>query len=130
MRLSLLGEVLKNITRRASTIKYPVARELTVAPGSRGRHYADLTKCTGCSLCAIDCPANAIAMEKLPQPLKHNPRGVFPVVDYGKCVFCYQCVFVCPVKAYVTTEVFEMADYSTDVSRDSSLSTLQSGESP
>ncbi len=129
MSLSLLGEVLRNIVRRPSTLKYPRVRELTVAPGSRGRHYADLAKCTGCTLCAIDCPANAIVMEKLPQPLKHNPRGVFPVVDYGKCVFCYQCVFVCPVKAYVSTEVFEMADYSTSSSRDFSLGTLEPGGS-
>lgn len=130
MRLSLLSEVLRNIARRPSTLRYPVAREVTVAPGSRGRHHADLTRCIGCSLCAVDCPANAITMEKLPQPLKHNPRGVYPVVDYGKCVFCYQCVFVCPVKAYVTTELFEMADYGTGTSRDLSLSTIQPGGAP
>ncbi|MCX8208047.1 MAG: 4Fe-4S binding protein [Sulfolobales archaeon] len=127
MKLSVLSEALRNLVRRPSTIRYPVARELTVAPGSRGRHYADLMKCIGCSLCAIDCPANAIAMEKLPQPLKHNPRSQYPVVDYGKCVFCYQCVFVCPVKAYVTSEVFEMADYSIYTSRDLSLATIKSG---
>lgn len=128
-RLSILREVIANLTRRPSTIKYPVAREVTVAPGSRGRQYADLMKCIGCSLCAIDCPANAIVMEKLPEPLKHNPRGVFPVVDYGKCIFCYQCVFVCPVKAYITTDAFELADYSTFTSRESSLSTIASGGS-
>ena len=128
MKLSVLSEALRNLIRRPSTIKYPVARELTVAPGSRGRHYADLMKCIGCSLCAIDCPANAIAMEKLPQPLKHNPRSQYPVVDYGKCVFCYQCVFVCPVKAYSTSEIFEMADYGVYTSRDLSLATIRSGE--
>lgn len=127
MGLSILGEVLRNLLKKSVTIRYPVVREVTVAPAYRGRHYADLMKCTGCSLCAIDCPANAIVMEKLSQQLKHNPRGIYPVVDYGKCVFCYQCVFVCPVKAYVTTEVFEMADYSTSNSRNLSLSTLSPG---
>jgi len=127
MRLSLIREVLKNIARRPSTLAYPVRREVTVAPGHRGRHYANLTKCIGCSLCAVDCPANAITMEKLPQYLKHNPRGVYPVVDYGKCVFCYQCVFVCPVKAYVTSEHFEMADYVTTTSRELSLSSIRVG---
>ncbi|MCX8184422.1 MAG: NADH-quinone oxidoreductase subunit I [Sulfolobales archaeon] len=128
MRLSILSEALRNLVRKPSTVKYPVTRELTVAPDSRGRHYANLMKCIGCSLCAIDCPANAIAMEKLPQTLKHNPRSQYPVVDYGKCVFCYQCVFICPVKAYVTTEIFEMADYSIHTSRDLSLATMKSSE--
>lgn len=127
MRLSILREALKNLAKRPSTIKYPAVRESTVAPGFRGRHYSDLMKCIGCSLCAIDCPANAIVMEKLPQPVKHNPRGIFPVVDYGKCVYCYQCVFVCPVKAYIATDAFETADYSTSTSRDLSLSTINPG---
>lgn len=129
MKLGILREAIKNLIKRPSTIKYPAVRELTIAPGFRGRQYADLMKCIGCSLCAIDCPANAISMDKLPQPMKHNTRGIFPVVDYGKCVFCYQCVFVCPVKAYIATDVFEIADYSTSTSRDLSLSTISSGVS-
>lgn len=129
MRLALLREILANLVRKPVTLKYPVAREVTVAPGFRGKHYADLMKCIGCSLCAVDCPANAITMEKLPQPLKQNQRGIFPVVDYGKCVFCYQCVFVCPVKAYIVTEVFEMADHVIGTSRDISLSTIKGGGS-
>jgi NADH-quinone oxidoreductase subunit I len=119
----LLKEVLTNIGKKPITIEYPKVRT-PVTPDQRGRHYADLSKCIGCSLCFIDCPSNAIKMEKLPQKVPKNPRGIYPVVDYGKCIFCYQCVFVCPVKAYVTSNEFELAGSELGTSREFSLATL------
>ena len=63
-------------------------------------------------------------MEKLPKQLPHNKRGIFPVIDYGKCLFCYQCVFVCPVKAYVVTTEYELAGAELENSEQLSLKTL------
>ncbi|MDQ1281439.1 MAG: NADH-quinone oxidoreductase subunit [Thermoproteota archaeon] len=36
----------------------------------------------------------------------------YPVVDFGKCVFCYQCVRVCPTQAYVTSNMYNLASFA------------------
>jgi len=66
MGVPLLKEVLKSIFSKPATIQYPKEKTV-IEPDARGRHYADLQKCIGCSLCMIDCPANAIKMEKIPE---------------------------------------------------------------
>lgn len=121
--LKILGEVLSNIFRRAVTIEYPRKPPLALQE-FRGRQYADLSKCTGCSLCAVECPTNAIAMNALPAKLKHNPRSLYPVIDYGRCIFCYRCVDVCPFKAYLASNYFEMASDKLPNSSELSLNTM------
>lgn len=110
MKLSVLKEALLNMIRKPVTIGYPInKKDLMTTNSYRGVHYVDFSRCTGCSLCAIDCPSNAIQMMKIELQLKANPKNLYPVIDYEKCVFCYHCVFICPVKAYITTNNFELA---------------------
>jgi len=127
MRLPLLKEVLKSIISKPATIQYP-KEETPIEPDARGRHYADLQKCIGCSLCMIDCPANAIKMEKIPevyeQP-KRNPKKIYPVIDYFKCIYCYRCVSICPTDAYVTTPEYRLGSARPIYSRTLSLNTLK-----
>ncbi|MEY4531057.1 MAG: hypothetical protein RLZZ156_1778, partial [Deinococcota bacterium] len=53
--------------------------------------------CTGCQLCAIDCPFDAIVMVPGANP---NPRYTeLAVVNDDKCAECGICVGACPFHA-------------------------------
>lgn len=123
--MSVVREVLKNLLSKPATVEYP-RRPTPVEKDFRGRHYADLKKCIGCGLCAIECPSNCIAMEKLPEgvKLKHNPRGLYPNIRYNSCVFCYRCVRVCPVDAYITTSDYTLSLAEEVFSKELTLQTL------
>ncbi|NPA96760.1 MAG: 4Fe-4S dicluster domain-containing protein [Crenarchaeota archaeon] len=124
--MRIAGEVLRNLFRKPATIQYP-KQQTQIEPDARGRHFADLKKCIGCSLCAMDCPSKAIVMKKLPEDKKppQNRRGLYPVINYLNCIYCYRCVTICPVKAYVTSSEYRLATESKVLtSEELSLSTL------
>ncbi len=125
---SLLGQVIRWFFRRPVTIHYPY-QETSVEKDIRGRHYVDLRKCIGCSLCARECPAFAIKMEKAPEGvvLPRNKRGLIPVIYYAPCIFCYRCVTVCPTNAFITTQDYHLSGPSKTDSRELSLKTLEEG---
>jgi NADH-quinone oxidoreductase subunit I len=56
---------------------------------------------------------------------KKNPRGIYPVINYFRCVFCYRCVAVCPTYAYITTNTYELSSPTMITSEELSLSTLK-----
>ncbi len=125
-KLKLLGLSLRNFLKGPATVEYPRV-PAPVEPDYRGRHYADLRKCTGCSVCAIECPANAIEMVEVPSGYEvpaSNRRRVYPLIDYGKCVFCYRCVAVCPFSAYVVSNEYKLAGPEKPDSGPLSLDTL------
>ena len=53
--------------------------------------YKITDACKGCSLCAKNCPVNAISGE---------PKKKF-VIDQAKCIKCGACITKCPFKAIV-----------------------------
>lgn len=78
--------------------------ELGSSQSYRGLHRVDPSKCTGCGLCALECPSEAIQMKVLNDSQKSMGRlKRLPVIHYYLCIFCYHCVDVCPRKAYITS---------------------------
>lgn len=86
-----LAGMFQDITR--SLVKHPVTEQTpSIAPlRLRGKLEFTAEGCTGCALCAKDCPANAIELIRL------DERGKRFVIRYSidRCTFCGQCVSSC-----------------------------------
>ena len=125
---AILDLIIGNLFKKPATVEYP-RKQTIIEPDFRGRHYADLTKCTGCTRCALECPADAIEMIQIPGGYagipRANVRRIYPLIDYNKCVYCYRCVTVCPFNAYIYTSEYRLADSAKKLnSSELSLSTL------
>ncbi len=121
----MIQQVLRSITRKAATVKYPFGKA-PMPPHFRGRltFYAD--KCIGCRLCMKDCPTNAINIRKIAD------KQFEADIDMGKCIYCAQCVDSCPKKALESTSDFELAQIDRDklkVTYDSPRKASPAGES-
>jgi formate hydrogenlyase subunit 6/NADH:ubiquinone oxidoreductase subunit I len=87
---AMRGDVLNSLFRKPATERYPFERN--AAPEQlRGLLHWDSENCTGCGLCAKDCPAQAIEMIVLDRKAKRF------VMHYqiDCCTFCAQCVSSC-----------------------------------
>jgi formate hydrogenlyase subunit 6/NADH:ubiquinone oxidoreductase subunit I len=104
----MFGDILESLFRRPATQRYPTIRH--DAPARfRGKLAWDGQKCTGCSLCAKDCPSNAIDVIVLDRAKKQY------VVRYhiDRCTFCAQCVVNCRFKCMeMSSDQWEMAALS------------------
>jgi ech hydrogenase subunit F len=94
-------EAFSNLFKKRATELYP-AVPASVAEGFRGKQVLDLKNCISCTLCARECPANAIEMVIVDGKKR-------PLIHLDKCVFCYVCADVCPRKVFHTSKVFELA---------------------
>ena len=91
MKIGLMfRDIFGSLFRRPATENYPFERQ--VAP-ERLRSFLELDtdKCTGCGLCAMDCPAWAIEVNVLDRKEK---RFIF-TYRVDQCIFCGQCVETC-----------------------------------
>ncbi len=87
---TMFSDISRSLFRRPATEAYPAER--TEAPSHlRGLLHLELSSCTGCGLCAMDCPANAIQVTMLDRKAKRF------VMDYhiDRCAFCGQCTQSC-----------------------------------
>lgn len=87
---TMFNDVATSLFRKPVTERYPFERK---DPPERFRGCLIWTadNCTGCGLCAMDCPANAIEMIVLDKKAKRF------VLHYhlDRCTFCAQCVHSC-----------------------------------
>ena len=94
-------EALCNLFKKRATQKYPEV-PASVAENFRGKQVLDLKNCISCTLCARECPSNAIEMVMVDEKKR-------PLIHLDKCIFCYRCADVCPRKVFQTSKVFELA---------------------
>jgi formate hydrogenlyase subunit 6/NADH:ubiquinone oxidoreductase subunit I len=67
-----------------------------------GKIVLDATRCTGCGVCAAQCPTNALADLKVTSSCQL-------VFRQESCVGCGQCVDVCPERCLHLTKVLEVS---------------------
>jgi len=88
----LIPYVWRTLWGKAATISFPFG-PLSLPSSYRGRVAVDIAACRGCGLCARDCPAGALTVERQGQ------RGVRIVHCYDRCTSCGQCELGCKDKA-------------------------------
>ncbi|MBD3159490.1 MAG: 4Fe-4S dicluster domain-containing protein [Candidatus Lokiarchaeota archaeon] len=104
--MKLLTDALKELFRKASTLKYPFERK-EVPKDFRGRPVWDMKTCIGCGACERICPGEAIKMEG------RRDEATIIYLQH-RCLFCGQCADTCPVDAISMSEEYELAGYDTD----------------
>ncbi len=105
--------------RKPITIQYPDRTKQPVVAmlpaRSRGILEVDAGLCTGCSMCAKQCPIDCIHIEiKKDEETKQRMLTRFEI-DVAKCMFCGLCVEACPSGGLRHSHEFEGAMY--DVGR-------------
>jgi len=101
--------------RKPITIQYPDRTKLPVTSmlpaRSRGTLEMDAGLCTGCTMCAKQCPIDCIHIEvQKDEETKQRMLTSF-VIDAAKCMFCGLCVEACPSGAIRHSHEFEGAMY-------------------
>lgn len=84
--MKILSLLLKNLTRRAATVRFP--EQPPVGSDYRGLVQFDATRCTGCAMCKYRCTSRAITFRNSKTEYKwgYNP---------AQCTFCGRCVDGC-----------------------------------
>ena len=87
---TLFGDLARSLFARPATRRYPHERA-AVPQQLRSALRWDPARCTGCSMCIRDCPADAIELITLDKASKRF------VLRYhvDRCTFCGQCVQTC-----------------------------------
>jgi formate hydrogenlyase subunit 6/NADH:ubiquinone oxidoreductase subunit I len=91
---SMFGEIFKSVFRKPATVQYPFGDRQPVPERLRGVVRYNPEKCTGCTLCMMDCPANAIEIIAVDKP---NKRFIMRF-HADRCSYCAQCVVNCRFK--------------------------------
>ncbi|MFC1914243.1 4Fe-4S dicluster domain-containing protein [Chloroflexota bacterium] len=78
-------------------------RELLRRLSPLGKVELDSSRCTGCGLCAVECPTGALVISS------GEEADAFKLIfKHGNCVACGLCVEICPEKCLRMERVIEL----------------------
>ncbi len=105
--------VFRRLFTPAVTIQYPEERP-RLAPRYRGRIVLTRDpdgqeRCVACSLCAVVCPTDCIALQKAEDDAGRWYPEFFRI-NFSRCIFCGLCEEACPTEAIQLTADFEMGE--------------------
>lgn len=87
---SMFSDVVPSLFRAPATERYPFERR--AAPERlRGLVAWQRETCTGCGMCATDCPSQAIELVVFDK----KTRSIVLVLHVDRCTFCGQCTYSC-----------------------------------
>ena len=78
-------------------------RELLKLASPLGKVTLDSSKCTGCGLCASDCPTRALAI------LASEENDTYQLLfKHNLCIACGQCLEICPEQCLYLERTLEL----------------------
>jgi formate hydrogenlyase subunit 6/NADH:ubiquinone oxidoreductase subunit I len=106
---TMLGDVTTSLFRRNATRPYPFQKQAAPARLRGALQFINREACTGCGMCAKDCPALALEVIVLDKAAK---RFVMAYHE-DRCTFCAQCVASCNHDCLVmSSDDWELSGYS------------------
>ncbi|MFP3896974.1 MAG: 4Fe-4S binding protein [Anaerolineales bacterium] len=100
--LHLLPQLCRTLRSEPITVRFPFG-EMELPSYYRGQVVVDPDLCRGCGLCARDCPAAALELQR-------EGRDKYRLVYYpARCAYCGQCEESCPADALTLINEYEKA---------------------
>jgi NADH-quinone oxidoreductase subunit I len=102
---TMLSDISFFLFHRTATQRYPFVRTET-PERLRGQLEWQQGPCTGCGLCAMDCPARAIEVTMIDR----KEKRFFLTYHVDACLFCGQCTISCRQGAlHMSNDQWELA---------------------